>query len=371
MGETEKILQSCDDCGACIKNCIFLSHYCKTPKDLAGRFLRDPLKDIETAYSCTLCGLCRRVCHLNLYPGDMYLEARREIFRALQAKTLPEAPGHRAVLPKLKAIGSHQAFSTSPLFTLSKGPSAGNGTVPKTVFFPGCSFPAYSPGLVVKSYRYLRGKIPGTGIVLNCCGKPSRDMGDEEKFHTIFRNTMEEFSRLGVEEVVVACINCHKVFAENSSMRIRTIYELMTEMGFPKSVSGQGRKVSIHDVCPARYTPGIRSAVREIVTRLDYEIAEMPFRNEVTSCCGAGGCAPCGNADLSDRHSQKRVDQAKGRIVTYCAHCRERISSYASSLHVLDLVFRDPGRQHGKKYNKSWKNWLNRWYLKHRLRVMS
>jgi len=105
---------------------------------------------------------------------------------------------------------------------------------------------------------------------------------------------MEEFSRLGVEEVVVACINCHKVFVENSSMKIRTIYELMTEKGFPRSVSGQGRKVSIHDVCPARYTPGIRRAVREIVTQLDYEIAEMTFRNEVTNCCGAGGCAPCG-----------------------------------------------------------------------------
>ncbi len=298
----------------------------------------------------------------------MYLEARRKIFRALQAKALPEDPAYKVVLSGLKAIGSHQTFSTSSVFTLSKGPKIKDG-MPKTVFFPGCSFPAYSPELVMESYKYLCQKIPGTGIVLNCCGKPSRDMGNEEKFHSIFSKTMEEFSRLGVEEIIVACINCHKIFVENSGIRIRTIYELMTEMGFPKPVSGDRRKISVHDVCPARYRPEIRNAVREIVSGLDYEIVEMTFRNEVTRCCGAGGCAPCGNTGLSDRHSQKRVDQAKGRIVTYCAHCRERISSYTSSLHVLDLVFRDPDRQHNRQYNKSWKNWLNRWYLKKRLQL--
>jgi Fe-S oxidoreductase len=53
----------------------------------------------------------------------------------------------------------------------------------------------------------------GTGIVLNCCGKPSNDMGDR-RFKKIFTNTIKTFSRLGVEEVIVGCINCHKVFGK-------------------------------------------------------------------------------------------------------------------------------------------------------------
>jgi Fe-S oxidoreductase len=333
MTETEKIIESCDDCEACIKNCIFLSHYCDTPRDLARRFQQSHLDNIEIAYSCTLCGLCKRLCHLNLYPGDMYLEARQNIINTLQAGALAEDFAHKNIISKLKGIESHQTFSTSSFFTYNKGPKTRDNGTHKTVFYPGCALPAYSPELVLKAYRYLRDKIAGAGIILNCCGKPSGNIGDKERFHLIFNNTLKEFSRLGIEEVVTACINCHKIFSENSDIKLRTIYEIMIEMGLPKSISGNKQQISVHDACPARYRPEIRNAVRQIASQLDYEIAEMTFRNEITSCCGAGGCAPCGNSELSNSHTKKRAAQSKGQIVSYCAHCRESFSSYLPSLH--------------------------------------
>ncbi|RJQ46840.1 MAG: (Fe-S)-binding protein, partial [Nitrospiraceae bacterium] len=260
--------------------------------------------------------------------------------------------------------------STSSFFTLSKGPESRDGTTPKTVFFPGCSLPAYSPELVLKSYQYLRQVIPGAGIVLNCCGKPSYDMGDAKRFKTIFDNTVKTFKDLGVEEVVVSCINCHKMFRENSDIKLRTLYEVMLEKGLPKTVSGNGQIISVHDSCPARYRPEIRNAVRAILSESGYRIEEMQFKNELTRCCGAGGCAPTGNTALSDRHTRKRVSQAKGLLVTYCAHCRERFSSYAPSLHVLDFILSRPGKKHFREYHDSWINWLHRWYLKKRLQLI-
>ena len=371
MIETQKILNLCDDCGACIKSCMFLSYYCDSPKDLAKRFMRNPMENIEIPYSCSLCGLCKQVCHLELYPGDMCLETRRKIFTSSGKEPLPDDFVYDFVVPKLYGFKIHQDLSTSSLFTLSRRPEPANGgTVPRSVFFPGCSLPAYSPSLVIKSYQYLRKTMPGIGIVLNCCGKPSRDLGDEERFRKMFDNTVKIFSDLGVEEVVVGCINCHKIFREHSDIKLRTLYDVMLQHGVPENVSGDGRIVSIHDSCPARDRPDILDSVREIMTQLGYTIGEMRYKKKITQCCGAGGCAPSGNKTLTDRHTRERVSQAKGQIVTYCAHCRERFSSYAPSLHILDYIFSDPDKKHIIENRDSWRNWLNRWYLMKRLQLI-
>ncbi len=370
MTETQKILDLCDDCGVCVKNCMFLGYYCDSPKELAKRFKRNPMENLEIPYSCSICGLCERVCPLDLYPGNMCLETRREIINPLENKILPSDFIYYHIAPKLDSFRVHQVLSTSSFFTFNKAAESKNGTVPKTVFFPGCSLPAYSPELVIKSYQYLREVIPGTGIVLNCCGKPCNDMGDTERFQRLFDETVKIFSNLGTEEVILSCINCHKIFREHSDIKIRSLYEVMTEKGFPKNVSGDGQVISIHDSCPARYHPEIRNAVRQIMSQLGFEIAEMQFKNELTRCCGAGGCAPSGNAVLADRHTRKRVGQAKGQLVSYCAHCRERFSTFSPSLHVLDYVFSKPNKRHLKEYHDSLTNWFNRLYLKKRLQFI-
>ncbi|MFQ5485345.1 MAG: heterodisulfide reductase-related iron-sulfur binding cluster, partial [Desulfobacterales bacterium] len=208
------------------------------------------------------------------------------------------------------------------------------------------------------------------GIVLNCCGKPSRDIGDEDRFRKIFETTLRDFSQLGIEEVVVACINCHKIYTENSDIRLRNIYEIIAEMGLPEPVSGEGREITIHDSCPARYRPEIRTAVRQIAFQMNFKIGEMKFKNEVTQCCGAGGCSSLGNTALADRHTKARANQAKSQIVSYCAHCRERFSTSGPSLHILDLIFGASYNKNAKEYQDSWRNWLNRWYLKKRFQFM-
>ena len=368
--ETEKILEECTDCGACVKVCGFLKHYCDSPKELAKRFVRNPLESIEALYSCSLCGLCQRICQLDLYPGGMCHETRKKVFQPLRGKRLPDDFVYDYVTPRLESTRYHQIFSTSSIFALSRGPDEGEGSMPKSVFFPGCSLPAYSPDLVQKAYRYLREKIPGIGVVLNCCGKPSKDMGDMDRFRRVFNGTLDEFARLGVEEVVLACINCHKTFTENSDIKVRTIYEVMVEKGLPEPASDGGRQVTIHDSCPARYRPEIREAVRALVTRLGYDIHELRFKNELTQCCGGGGCAPSGNTTLADRHTRDRAAQARGPVITYCAHCRERFSSQVPALHILDLVFGFSYMKPLAEAHDGWRNWLGRWVLKRKLKGM-
>jgi Fe-S oxidoreductase len=367
MSETGKILKNCTDCGSCVKACNFLKHYCDSPRELAKRFARNPLENIEIPYSCSLCGLCQRICKHDLYPGGMCHETRVKIFQPLQAKETPDDFIYDFVTPRLKGIRNHQIFSSSSIFALNQGPATSKGELPKRVFFPGCSLPAYAPSLVDKAYQYLRGKMPGLGVVLNCCGKPSKDMGDMARFDKIFNNTLNEFARHGVEEVVLACINCHKTFRENSAIRLRTIYEVMAEEGLPETAVPGSGEVTLHDSCPARHQPVIRQAIRTILTQLGYQIHDFRFNREMTQCCGAGGCAATGNTTLAGRHTRDRAAQAKGMVVTYCAHCRERFSSQVPALHILDLIFGAPYNKALTEAHDGWQNWFDRWYLKRKL----
>ena len=362
MIETKKIIKLCEDCGACVQICSFLKYYCKSPKELANRFIKNPMENMEVLYSCSLCGLCHTVCKQDLNPGMMCMEARKELFTDEHKQFFPEYFVYDFMIPKMWSIRTHQFLSSSPFFTYHKGNS-------DTVFFPGCSLSAYSPHIVLKSYKYLQKEIPGTGIMLNCCGKPTLDTGDVQNFEKIFSATFKKLAKYNVKNIILTCINCQKVFEDNSDIKVYNIYEILDKKGLPQQINGKKEEITIHDSCPARHIPKLRTSVRNILKDMNFTVSEMKFANEKTMCCGGGGCSTLGNTALSFRHTQTRAKQANNMIVTYCAHCRERYSSYNKSFHILDIIFGSNDKKRLKEYNDSWHNWLNRWYLKKRLQI--
>lgn len=378
MSETKRIIDLCTDCDACVKNCLFLEKYCNSPKELAIRFKRNPKENTEIPYSCDLCDLCEKVCPEGLNPALMFYETRKEIIKS-DGEELSEDFIYRHIIPKHRAIRNHQYFSTSWLFKMTK--ASGEGKT-KRIFFPGCSLPAYSPYLVLKTLKYLKEKLPDTGIILNCCGKPTWELGEQKKFESILNGVASDLKRIGAEEIIVACPNCYNVFIKFlKEFKIRILYEVMIEHGIPSPPS-KGRKgevkggqeeiaVTVHDSCHVRYNHSIQDAVREIVRAAGYNIFEMKHRREVTACCGAGGCANYGNTALADLRTKERAEEARGHdMISYCAHCRERFSPYAPSLHVLDLLFmREYHKRRLKIFSGSWLNWLKRGYLKIRLKI--
>jgi Fe-S oxidoreductase len=72
-------------------------------------------------------------------------------------------------LPQHSTIQEAQEFYVSDEFKITI-PSSDKNTI--NLFFPGCSLSAYSPELVKKTFEYLNKKLPGTGIMLGCCGGP-------------------------------------------------------------------------------------------------------------------------------------------------------------------------------------------------------
>lgn len=219
----------------------------------------------------------------------------------------------------------------------------------KRVFIPGCSLPSYNPKLVEKTLEYLQEKLPGTGAILKCCGKPTKALGQVEKFKERYGELQAEIDHLGADEIIVACQSCFLTMSEYSpKQKVISLWELLPEIGLPKEAVGIGNDsdvvFAIHDSCPTRDRSTIHDGIRWIIKELGYKTEEPPHTRETTRCCGFGGMVVPANPDLALRVMKRRTDEVESDyMVAYCAACRESmVKGGKKAVHILDLVFGGP-----------------------------
>lgn len=216
----------------------------------------------------------------------------------------------------------------------------------KRVFIPGCSLPSYNPEVVKKTLEYLQEKIPGTGAILKCCGKPTKALGQVGKFKERYGQLQGEIDRLGAEEIIVACQSCFLTMSEYSkNQKVVSLWELFPQIGLPKEAIGKGKNsdivFAIHDSCPTRNRKPIHDGIRWIMKELGYKIEEPPHTGENTRCCGFGGMVVPANPDLALRVMKRRTSEMESDyVVAYCAACRESmVKGEKKAVHILDLIF--------------------------------
>ena len=314
----------------CVQNCEFLKQYCETPGELAEKIRQGGFEDKpELAYSCNLCGLCEKLCVRGLDIGHSFLEYRQERMR--------EGTGP---LPKHQPVIADQEFVNSDSFFLVL-PNPANGET-RRFFFPGCNLSAYSPELVQKTYEYLRGKLPGTGIVLGCCGGPVHSIGDQEGFLNTNNRVVSQMKAHGASELIAACPHCYHLFDDYAEgIQVTSLYEIMANMGLPSDAKLSADKVfSLHDSCNTREVGKIQDAVRQVLKELGCSIEEPEFTREMTRCCGMGGMAAYVDLRLVNKTIMRRAREMPHDIISYCASCRDAFAMVGKpSRHILDLIF--------------------------------
>ena len=325
MTSIETVSEKCIECKLCQKECKFLEKY-GNPKSIADSFDPAHKKHRATAFECSLCGLCAVVCPVNVNPAQMFMEMRQEVFRL----GLGDYPEHSKILDYEKR-GTSRRYS---YYALPEGCD--------TVFFPGCTLPGTRPDKVMKLFEHLRQTVPSLGIVLDCCTKPSRDLGRQDHFRSMY-GEMEGFLRQnGVRHVLVACPNCYKVFKQHAeTISVRTVYELLAESGLPEAATISGT-VTVHDPCAVRFEDSIHNAVRGLIEKKGLTVEEMPHHGSKTLCCGEGGSVGFLAPELARNWSAVRAREAGGRrIISYCAGCVNFLNAVTPTTHVLDIIF-DP-----------------------------
>ncbi len=321
--ELSAVALTCTGCGACVDECTFLRTY-GLPRDIAGNFNPANPGHLVMPFACSLCGLCGAVCPEHLDPTAMFLAMRRE---ALQ-RWGEELPQHRRIL-------GQERRNTANLQTYCALPEAC-----ETVFFPGCTLPDSRPTATLKLLEWLRQRIKGLGVVLDCCAKPSHDVGRQRRFRHLFHDLRDMLLEQGVRRVITACPGCYKVFAEyGRPLDVRMVYEVLQDRGAPPAEKLSG-VVRVHDPCTLRNRMETHQAVRALLLDLGLTVEEMRHTGQQTMCCGEGGAVNQMVPEFAGKWASRRFDEAQGRlVVSYCAGCVDTLGRSMPSCHLLDLYF--------------------------------
>lgn len=341
--EAEELAEGCTSCGLCVAECRFLESR-GTPGEIAERLTPSDTGTLLDAYKCSLCGLCGAVCPEGLKPDAFFLAMRRAAVEE-GAGPLPE---HRGLIAFEKA-----GFSR---WLNWRGLPEGCDTV----FMPGCSLPGARPWAVEEIFNLLARKIPGLGIIFDCCAMPSRELGMEDRFRTELGEAERFLREKGIKRIIVACPNCYRVYADHlKDVETVTAWELLADA--PPSAGKQGR-VAIHDPCPFRREEKPMLAARAMLAASGYEIEEMPHSGITTYCCGEGGNAGAVAPDLSEKWTELRALEAGGsEIACYCSGCAGYLGKKAKASHIADLCLP------GSKGKRPVKGSLNKFLKRHLL----
>lgn len=321
------MLEKCTNCGACLTQCAFLTRY-GTPKKIFTTL--SPAKLYALSFECSLCGLCRAVCPENLDPEKAFLVLRKDAV----AK-------NRVDLSMYSTILGYEKKGTSSLFSYYALPQGCD-----TIFFPGCTLPGTRPKTTWALFETLRAMEPNLGIVLDCCTKPSHDLGRETYFQSMFGEMVAFLQDHQIKRVWLACPNCYKVFKTYApGMTVETVYEVIDRTGLPHKFPDGTRPFEdtplvVHDPCPMRDEVLAQASVRSLLSEMNLSVEKMAFEKKKTLCCGEGGAVGFIDSELAGTWTKKRKKAAGTRpIVTYCAGCAGFLNRTTPTFHILDLLF--------------------------------
>lgn len=342
--QAQALVSGCTACGACAVRCLLLKR-AGLPGEIAAAFLAG--KNLADPFACSLCNLCTAVCPEKLEPGDFFLAMRRRIADQQEWDSRP-----------YKRILSYERLGGSPLFSTEYLPPSC-----RTVFFPGCTLPGTRPASTWQLFRRLQAEIPALGMVLNCCHKPSHDLGRRQYFSARFGAIRQRLYQQGVREILLACPNCYKVFLNHGEgLQVRSVWEVLAagakraasegETGAPTRIGGGAAvaTVTVHDPCPLRNLPALQQAARVLIGERKLIVEEMRSSGARTLCCGEGGSVGLVDPELAAGWGVQRREQARGLpVVTYCAGCAGFLQQGGlQTIHLADLLAEPEKARAGK-----------------------
>ena len=319
----DSIAEGCIECGLCQKDCKFLQKY-GSPKEIAEQRSVQP-EELKTSFECSLCWLCTAVCPKDIDPAAMFGAMRN----------LAQVSGHGS-FTQHGTILRYERWGASSLISWHGLPDGCS-----TVFFPGCALAGSRSERVYELYTHLKREIPSLGIVLDCCTKPSHDLGRKEYFDSMFGSLRDALAAQGVTKVLVACPSCHRVWKDyGGTIKVRSIYEQLADTGTLHHVASSS-EITVHDPCPTRYDTPVHNSIRRLLKSMGFSLQEMKHHGKKTLCCGEGGAACYIAPDFAGNWTTTRAEEAEGKyMVTYCAGCTHFLGSKTRVGHIVDLFLR-------------------------------
>ncbi|MEG1480799.1 FAD-dependent oxidoreductase [Clostridium sp.] len=340
------------ECKLCMKECLMLREYTECPKKLFKEYLEKGYENMDKmiAYSCNQCSQCTIVCPKNFNIKDNFIEMKEEFAK--------ENNGY-APLKELEYVAPQQEKESAKEYSTTVKAEHGRAKKTKYVFVPGCTVPAYIPDACDKVLSHLKNTLgeENVGAILQCCGKVSMLVGEEERYLDINKKVIDQFDEIGAEVIVTICPSCYKVYSETcKNQRVISYWDLIKEeIGMPHEAIGIGELsdivLNIHDSCVTRDIESHHESVRWILDKMKYKWSEIDHNRKNTRCCGVGGMACSSNPELYEKlYNRRKNDFNSDQVVTYCGSCRGTMEAAGmDAVHILDLMYGDTHMINDKK----------------------
>lgn len=238
------------------------------------------------------------------------------------------------------------------------------GEAPEILFWVGCagSFDDRAKKItkaIVRILDHVGMKFAVLGTEESCTGDPAKRAGNEFLFQMQAMTNIAVMNGYEVKKIVTGCPHCFNTL-KNEYPALGGNYEVVhhTELvqqlidaGKLKVQGGEfkGKKIVFHDPCYLGRGNDVYEAPRDVIAKLDVELAEMKRSRQNGLCCGAGGAqmfkeAEKGNKEVNVERTEEALELNPDVIAVGCPFCMTMMTdgvkhfNKEGSIKVLDVA---------------------------------
>ncbi|KJS19569.1 MAG: hypothetical protein VR72_18115 [Clostridiaceae bacterium BRH_c20a] len=403
----QDILKKCSRCGGCQAHCPLFAETGREPYVARGKIelienlqasniqWNDRLAEIFS--TCLLCGSCSENCPNEVEVVKLVQMSRKDLMAARGLPIIKKNIFQHLLKydGRLKTVGKLLAFyQKSGVQKLARGTGilslfpmqlaekerilprisgkAFRDTYPdetglksprlKVAYFTGCVTNLVTPKVGASVLKVINSNNVEVIIPKQyCCGVPALASGEIGVGKFLAEENIKYFKDLDVDYIIMDCATCLSTWleypellksqdAEHLAKKVMDINRFLIEVIDIKLNPPQelGIKVTYHDPCHLKRTPGGKSNPRELLKHLNpnYQFVEMALADR---CCGSAGSFNLTHYDLSQKvakHKIESIAKSKAEIVaSACPSCIMQLNhslqnsgSKVEAKHVIELV---------------------------------
>jgi len=300
---------------------------------------------IKSLYECSACGQCHVVCPVRINTHDLWEQARMSLVNAGipqpegQIKQLSAIKEFNNPFGKPQAERSRWARSAWEAGLLKSPLRLWHERQTPVVYFAGCmaSFEPSLQPVAVQTARLLQEAGVDFSILGEdepCCMSKLRRMGDGA-FSDEARKRADQFTRMGIDTVIVSCAGCFKGFHSDYARLWPGAQKVVHLSQYLDQLILEGRLrfrretpllVTYHDPCHLGRHNQVYDQPRRVLRSVPgIDLVEMPRHRAFSSCCGMGGGLKAVSPEIQHKMAAARIREAEATgaeaIVTPCQTC--------------------------------------------------
>jgi heterodisulfide reductase subunit D len=215
------------------------------------------------------------------------------------------------------------------------------GESPEILFWVGCSgsFDDRAKKItkaIVKILNHVGIKFAVLGTEEACTGDPAKRAGNEFLFQVQAINNITALNAYEIKKIVTGCPHCFNTI-KNEYPQLGGQYEVIHHTELVQQLINEGKlqvqggdfkgkKITYHDPCYLGRANDVYEAPREVIQKLDVELAEMKRSRAKGLCCGAGGAqmfkeAEKGNKEVNIERTEEALALNPDVIAVGCPFC--------------------------------------------------